>query len=222
LSEDIKDVYKVNPYIVPNGIEVQSYFERHLESSNSVLQILYLSHYKRSKGILELIEALKILKLQGYNFVARLVGEPLDLSIETLKSIVNEYNLSEQIEIVGPLYGDDKINELKRSDIFVFPTYYEAFGLVILEAMQYSLPIIATCEGSIPDIIVNNETGFMVEKQKPNILAEKIALLLTNDELRKTMGKKGYERFKNNFTLQHFESNLYGTFQKILNTSQAV
>lgn len=218
VSTDINSVYKLEPFIVPNGIEVQPYFNREVEKpENSVLQILYLSTYTPSKGILILIEALGILRSKGYIFNARFVGAPFDLTVEILEDQIRQLNLSSFAEIVGPRNGKDKWIEYKNADIFVFPTYFEAFGLVNLEAMQYSLPIVSTTEGGIPDIVINNETGFLVEKQNAKMLADKIGVLLNDKELRIAMGKKGYERFINNYTLQHFESNITATFQNIIN-----
>lgn len=220
LSEDIKKVYKSTPFIVPNGIEVQPYFNPEIQKTdNKVLRILYLSNYIKSKGILILVEALAILKSRGYQFHARFVGAPFDVTVELLQDHLRKYTLENFAEIVGPLNGDEKLTEYKRADIFVFPTYFEAFGLVNLEAMQYSLPVISTYEGSIPDVVINNETGFLVEKQNPQMLADKISVLLNDQKLRVSMGKKGYERFIGHYTLQHFESNINTIFQTVVNTS---
>ena len=219
LINDIDDVYKLNPFIVPNGIQIQPEIkEKKFRKNVSVPQILFLSNYKRAKGILILIEALGILKNKGFNFYARLVGEPGDLSIDFLENMIKGQHLTEVIQVAGPLYGDDKIAEFQNADIFVFPTYYrnEAFPLVILEAFQFSIPVISTYEGGIPDMIINNESGFLVQIQNAEKLAEKIGILLENKDLRIEMGKKGYERYIKNFTLTQFENNMNETFQNIL------
>ncbi|BBE20572.1 glycosyl transferase, group 1 family protein [Aquipluma nitroreducens] len=219
LADDISDVYKNTPYIVPNGIEVQPKFNRNVNQLNrSVPQILYLSNYIRNKGILILLEALEILKDQGYQFKARLVGAPTDLTIEFLENKITNQNLTEVVKIIGPRYGDNKFVEFQEADIFVFPTYNDAFPLVTIEAMQYCLPVISTFEGSIPDIVIDNETGFLVKTQDPQMLAEKIAILLNDKDLGIEMGKRGYERFMNNFTLNHFENKINEIFYEILGT----
>ena len=192
--------------------------EKKFQNNGSVPQILYLSNYVRDKGVLLLIDALRKLKNQGHIFNARLIGAPVDLKIEFLQNLINDQNLSNCVQILGPLYGDDKFLKFQKADIFVFPTFYknEAFPLVILEAMQFSIQVISTCEGGISDIVVDGETGFLVETQNPEMLADKIAILLKNKNMRIEMRKKGYERFINNYTLNHFENKMNKTFWEIL------
>jgi glycosyltransferase involved in cell wall biosynthesis len=221
LSGDISGVYHSVPFIVPNGIEVRPRLIVNVNRINgAVPRILYLSNFKRNKGILVLIEALSILRKQGYLFDSRLIGAPSDLTIEFLENVIINQKLTDVTKIVGPLYGNDKFLEFEDADIFVFPTYNDAFPLVIQEAMQYSLPVISTFEGSIPDMVVDNETGFLVEAQNAGMLAEKIAILLKDENLRIRMGMRGHDRFINNYTLNHFENNMIKTFNTILDRNQ--
>ncbi len=214
---EIEDVYKEAPYIVPNGIRFYKHSGgKEKAGTESIPRILFLSNYMLNKGILTLIDAIEILKNKGYNLNARLVGGPIDFTKENLQKIIDGKKLSDCVHITGPLYNDDKISELENADIFVLPSKSEAFPLVILEAMQFSLPVVSTFEGGIPEMVADNETGFLVEPDNTEELAEKIGILLDNKDLRTTMGKKGFERYKGNYTVEIFENNMIKTFDKIL------
>lgn len=108
----------------------------------------------------------------------------------------------------GKKYNEEKEAFFENADIFIFPTLNEAFGLVLLEAMEHALPCIATDEGGISDIVDEGETGFIVSKRNANILADKIEYLLIHPEERMRMGKLGYKKFKNQFTVGKFEERL--------------
>ena len=220
LTKDIQYVCSSIPFIVPCGIPVEPKSNQpiHKASANKEVQILYLSNYIENKGILKLIDALAILKEQGVVFKSNLVGAPTNLTIETVENYIKERKLENCVFPTGPKYGEEKYKEFLSSDIFVFPTFYprEAFPLVNLEAMQFSLPVVSTNEGGIVDAVIDNETGFIVQPQDVNELAEKLKILIKDRTLREEMGRKGRDRFCNHYTLQHFEQNLKNVFDEIL------
>lgn len=217
LVNEIEDVFVKTPYIVPNGIKCYKPLKKKTDPSlNNIAQILFLSNYMLNKGILNLLDALEILKKEGYEYNARLVGGPVDLSIDVLQNLINEKKLSGCVIATGPLFHDEKIIELQNADIFVLPSKNEAFPLVILEAMQFGLPVVSTIEGGITDMVIDGETGYLVHPEDTQKLAEKIGILLGNKKLRLKMGEKGTERFMKNYTLDRFETNMTDTFYKIL------
>lgn len=90
----------------------------------------------------------------------------------------------------------------------------ECFPLVILEAMECKLPVISTNEGGIPDIVKDRENDLICEKQNPDSLADCIAKLLDDEELRMKMGNAGYEKFCREYTLQQFEHRMLEIFSQ--------
>jgi glycosyltransferase involved in cell wall biosynthesis len=216
LGQDIKNVSKTKPYIVPYGIPVIGLSGKN--GDHSVPRILYLGNFIESKGILVLIDALDLVNQKGRVFKARLVGGSADVTIETLEKRIKDKFLTSLVEVVGPLYNEKKFEEYEKADLFVFPTFYEneAFPLVLLEALQFHLPVISTFEGGIPDMILNNETGLLVESRDPEKLAGKILSLIDDPAQMTGMGNKGYDRFSNNYTLEHFEKNILNTFEDVI------
>ena len=93
------------------------------------------------------------------------------------------------------------------------PSFDEAFSLVLLEAMQFGLPVVASNVGGIPDIVADNVTGYLVPRQDACALSEKLIALINNFELRTSMGIAARKRYEENFTMDKFESR----FLNILN-----
>lgn len=207
LYSDIeKYVKKEQVYICPNGIPDSPQLRINKKSNNEIVNILFLSNIMIEKGVLILLEACANLKERGQKFICHFVGGWKDFGKEEVNKILIRRNLDKCVYFHGPKYDDDKKQFLEEADIFVFPTYKnETFGLVNLEAMKYSLPVISTFEGGIPDIVIDGETGFLCPQKDVDCLVEKIELLINNPELRIRMGEAGRKRFEENFTLEHFE-----------------
>jgi glycosyltransferase involved in cell wall biosynthesis len=83
--------------------------------------------------------------------------------------------------------------------------------------MQFSLPIVSTFEGGIPDVVENGVTGFLVPQKDVEALADKLEILIKSPELRKQMGAAGRKKYEEEFTLERFE----GRMVEILNEVQS-
>lgn len=215
-----KVVKKENVYICPNGIKVQEFKNsindnekksRIGELESSVPRLLFLSNLIESKGVLVLLDALKILKDKGYSFICDFVGgETKEIDAKRFNDEVGKRSLNEFARYQGRKYGEEKEEAFEHSDIFVFPTYYpnETFGLVNLEAMAHKKPIVSTNEGGIPDVVKDGENGLISERNNPDSLAQCIGTLLDNGELRERMGEEGYHKLKEQFTEEVFEKRM--------------
>lgn len=191
LYKDIaKYVKREDVYICPNGIPSSCKEEMEARRNNVIPHLLFLSNLLISKGVIVLLDALKILKEKEYTFVCQFIGgETAEINAVQFFEEVNKRELSDLVTYVGRKVREEKEAFFRQADIFVFPTYYETFGLVNLEAMEYKLPVISTNEGGIPDIVKDGENGLICEKQNPVSLADCIAKLLDDEELRVKNGK---------------------------------
>ncbi len=223
LYDDIKKyVAKDNILICPNGIPESLQYEPTAERGNSVPQILFLSNLIVSKGVIVLLDALKILNERGVDFACSVIGGETDeLDVSRFGREIESRGLVGKVIYVGKKYGDEKKEYFERADIFAFPTFYhnEAFPLVNIEAMEYKIPVVTTNEGGIPDMVIDGENGLICERKNPMALADAIERLLKNESLRVKMGECGYQKFKNEFTLNVFENRFTEILKKVL-TSQ--
>lgn len=193
--------------IVPNGIEDVRPAPRIVRDGPA--RILFLSNMIREKGPLDLLEALRHLAARGVEFEATFVGARFhDGCVEEFSTKVAQYGLSDRVRYLGPIYGDEKLALFRNHDIFAFPTYNDAFPLVVLEAMQHGLPVVSTDEGAIPEMVVDGETGFVVPKRDTGALAARLEQLLADRQLRTRLGEAGRERYAAHFTAEQFEQNL--------------
>ena len=206
-----KYVKREDVFVCPNGIPESLKGEPKAERNNVIPQLLFLSNLLVDKGVLVLLDALKILKEKGYSFVCHFVGgETAEIDAARFAEEVKTRGLDQIALYLGKKYDEEKNEEYENADVFVFPTYYynECFPLVLLEAMEHAVPCISTREGGVSAIIDDGVNGFMVEKRDANVLADRIEFLLTHPEKRLRMGIAGYQKFKNEFTLPKFETRM--------------
>lgn len=218
LYEDVKKyVQKEDVFVCGNGIPdvtensacSDTVASDHIDGK--VSHVLFLSNLLISKGVVVLLDALKVLKEKGCRFICDFVGgETVEMDAAMFQNEVAKRGLEEIVLYHGRKYGKDKEAFLNGADIFVFPTFYhnECFPLVLLEAMQHHLPCVSTTEGGIPGIIDDGKTGFLVPKHDAETLAEKIQTLLSDADLRQRMGEAGREKYEKEFTLEVFEKRM--------------
>jgi len=215
-----KYVLKSHAFFCPNGIE-DNFSEIVLTTQKvpNINKILFLSNLIESKGIYVLIDACSILVNRGIDINCDIIGGEGDISISRLNEVIKMKGLSSRIKYLGKKYNEEKNHAFTEASIFVLPTFYsnECFPLVLLEAMQFSLPIVSTFEGGIPDIVENGITGFLVPQHDPITLADKIEMLIINPLIRLQMGKMGRKKYEKNFTMKIFEHRLVEILQLSMN-----
>lgn len=220
LRQEVKKyVEDSHVYICPNGIPETLDEEPSAVRKNTKPKILFLSNLIISKGVLILLDALKVLKDDGFAFCCDFVGgESYEMNSQMFLDEVSKRNLSDFVNYAGRKYGNEKKEYFQNADIFAFPSFYhnETFGLVNLEAMEYKLPIVSTDEGGIPDVVVHGENGLICEKQNALSLAKALKMLIEDENMRVRYGENGYKKFKSEFTLDCFEKNFTKCLQKII------
>jgi glycosyltransferase involved in cell wall biosynthesis len=133
-----------------------------------------------------------------------------------LKKKIKELNLEEKV-IVIPFQKD--ITKFWSSiDIAVVPsTEPEPFGMVVIEAMLAKKPVIASNHGGPTEIVINNETGLLIEPNNEILLADGIQKLIENKELRNSFSEKGFERVLSTFSLESHVNHFEKIFNEMLN-----
>jgi glycosyltransferase involved in cell wall biosynthesis len=120
---------------------------------------------------------------------------------DRVKKRIGELNLEHRIRFVGVKLGRDKFTAYRRADVVCFPTFYncETFGNVLIEGMASGLPVVSTFWRGIPSIVDDGETGFLVEIQNAEAVADRLELLGADPELRWRMGTAARAKFEREY-----------------------
>jgi glycosyltransferase involved in cell wall biosynthesis len=200
---DNKIITKKQSYkIKGSGIDLYTYTYTP-EPEDDPIKILFTSRMLRDKGVLELIEAARLLKEQYYHKIQfLLVGDiddnPKSLTEFELKSLVDD----EYIKWLG--YRRDVQELLEQSHIFAFPSYYrEGLPKSLIEACAVGRPIITTNSVGCKDCVIDGYNGFLIPIRDSKTLAEKIEIIINDKQLRIMMGINSRKMAERDFSIDN-------------------
>ena len=204
-------------YVVPNGIpDIPKKFI--VREDHSLINILTVGLISEEKGIFTILETAKELQEKYIKFRWKLIGEFVSNEIERqCMDLVYEFHIEEAVEFVGKMTGDEKWKYFINTDIFIsLSQSTEAFPLVFLEAMMFTLPVVATNWRGIPEIIEEGKNGYLVPVKSPEITAEKLMLLIKNKNLRSTFGLTNRKKYLDSFTVNSHVKKIEKLFQQLI------
>jgi colanic acid/amylovoran biosynthesis glycosyltransferase len=191
--------------LVPPALELEKFipkerdFSEPLGTPESPLRILSVGRLEWKKGYEYALQSVRMLLDAGINCRLRIVGA--GKFYEALAFARHQLGLKEHVEFLGGLPHPRVIEEMHDTDIFLHPSLSEGFCNAVLEAQAMQIPVVCTDAGSLPENIIDGQTGFVVPRRDPAAMADKMILLARDPSLRQAFGKAGRERVKQNFTL---------------------
>ena len=203
VSQNLKEVtnnnFKINKHIdhVPNFIDLKLYdkrFNKNLRSSyaNSDEFILtHISNFRKVKRVNDVIEVFNLVSKMHKCKLLMIGDGPERLEAEQL---CRKYELSKKIKFLGKLKLIENI--LSFADVFLLPSETESFGLVALEAMASKTAVISTNSGGLPEVNIDNKTGFLSDVGDIDKMSKDISNLLSNKELLETMKINAFNHAK--------------------------
>jgi glycosyltransferase involved in cell wall biosynthesis len=159
------------------------------------------------KGVLLLVDAIAALRAQRLDVQLDLVGACDSPAFEKqLHDRLAAPELAGSVVLRGVLTGHPKWQMYAAADMHCFPSHYpaETFGLAVLEAMQFELPVVATDFRSMPAIVTHGESGLLVPPNDPAALAAALAELCRDPQRRLALGRKARQRYLELFAQDRF------------------
>ena len=202
-------------WVVPGCVEDTGSLDVPVWERDGKVNVLYFSFLSKEKGIYTAFSVVpKVLEQNPavkFNFAGPIesgkVKEDLNVLLE---------RFPKNTEYLGYVEDARKRTEyFRNADIFIFPTCRETFGLVLLHAMAEKLPVIASTEGVIPEIVEEGKNGFLINKGDDEQLAERILRLASDQKLRETIGEANRKRYLKVYLPQEYERNMIEAFEAI-------
>ncbi|MEM3666152.1 MAG: glycosyltransferase family 4 protein, partial [Candidatus Bathyarchaeia archaeon] len=132
-----------------------------------------------------------------------------------LKNMIRELSLSNSVRLVGEIPHHELPYYYSMADVFAFPSLYEAFGKVVVEAMACETPVVASKVGGIPEIIHHGYNGLLVEATNVDQLAEAISALLFSKDFARRLGKKARQTVLEKFTWRYTAESLNKVYLEV-------
>lgn len=194
--------------VVPCGVDLDVFqpldkdaARRQLGLADDERIILFVGRIEPLKGIDILISAAAQLHEEADFFHAVIVGGDARAKtrVRELKSLATSLGVEHHVSFVGPVDHERLPLYYSAADVCVVPSFYESFGLVAVEAMACGTPVVASRVGGLVTTVRDGETGYLVPWRCPEPFAERLDLLLRNDELRASLGgaaRQAVQRFR--------------------------
>ena len=180
--------------IIPNGVDLKEFAGLPPRRPNGdTTELLFVGRcYPRQKGLEYLVKALPFLRSRE-SIRLTIVGEDWG-GVPMLRSLATALGVERQIVFKGALPRDEVIQAYASADIFVLPSLFEPFGIVLLEAMAAGLPVVASSVGGIVDVVADGKTGLLIPPAKPSALAAGLEQLISDASLRARMAEEARRR----------------------------
>ncbi|GAB4420646.1 MAG: glycosyltransferase [Anaerolineales bacterium] len=188
--------------VIPPGVDVSHFYPIPKDEAREYIGvppnekiILFVGRIEPLKGIDTLIEAVSCLRIDVESVTLVIIGGDPNVSAQEmsqemarLQKLCDDLCLGRMVVFLGKRAQDTLPYYYSAADVLVMPSHYESFGMVALEAMACGTPVIASQVGGLAFLVQDGETGYHVPDQEPELLCEKLALLLGEPHQQRTMG----------------------------------
>jgi len=197
--------------VIPCGVDLKLFHpiprdeaKAYLEMPQDHTMVLFVGRIEPLKGIDVLIEAMALLlkdkdELSDKVCLCIIGGDPdadadtLNREISRLQRMRETLGIANVVTFLGKRTQDTLPYHYSAAEVCVVPSHYESFGMVALEAMACGTPVIASKVGGLTFTVRDGRTGFLVPSDDPRALADQLSLLLTDGNLRRTMGQQAVQ-----------------------------
>lgn len=214
LVEDVSSLVRRDIVCIPNTSVGPGFESADKPAKNNMKRMIFLSNLMPSKGAAAFVKAAVVLsgRLPDVEFIIAGADTDTDYT-ESLRDMIRASRDAPRIHLVGPVYGKEKWDLLKSAALLGYPSEVDAQPLTVIEALSCGVPVVAYAVGGIPDLVIDNINGYLVENKNIEAFTEKCFQILNSDNLRRRLGYAAQISYSENYSEKVFESN----WVKVLN-----
>ncbi len=189
MKEELLELGKKQIYVIPNMVHLDKKIKYQAPEFKKTLTIGFIGTLTYIKGVDLLVNAIAALSTKGISVKLQIAGDGEEL--ENLKLLAKKLNVFEQISFLGWVKGTSKTKFFKTIDLLCVPSRHEPFGIVLLEAMKYSKPIVTSkTHGALE---VAKDIAVFCECDDVASLSDGLQQIISNPTLAKDLSKKGFK-----------------------------
>ena len=223
MKQEVKNLFQLpddKVLEIANGVNEENYqadyskaFRQNYASPDEQI-ILYVGRIVREKGIQVLIQSIP--EILQRNPASKFVIAGKGPYLDSLKAQADYLGISNRVYFTG-FISDEERNKLYRcADLAVFPSLYEPFGIVALEAMATMTPVIVSAVGGLVEFVEDGENGLTVPPNDPPRLAQAILQLLNKQNTARRLANNGYRLVKEKYSWKQIARKTVKVYQEVL------
>jgi len=208
-------------YVLYSGIQTQELEFQTKSSFSDPVQLLSVGRLVKKKGFEYCIRAISEIVKQGITVRYRIVGDGVEY--DSLRDIITKCNVEKYVSILGWKNHDDVLRMIRENDILIVPSITtdegdkEGIPNVLKEAMALGVPVITTTHSGIPELVIDNETGFLVPERNHNDIASRIQYIIENPDAVQGVIKKARMKVESEFNINTLNDALVDIYSSVLN-----
>ena len=208
----LKMAPNANTFVLPNAVKIPKLEAENNYDSKRIVNLTFLGQIGPRKGIWDLLHVVKKLVEHEYPVSLFIGGNG---EVDKLKKKVASLGIKKNVHFLGWISDEERDALLKKTDIYVLPSYGEGMPMSILEAMSYAIPVVTTRVGGIPEIVKDNKTGFLTDPGDKDSLYNKLEILIISSEYRDRIGKQARSSVASNHNLESYFKTLNHIFHSL-------